>query len=334
MNFKVPCLLLLIAVSLYYLLTPSPPPTEEQLRLHLKDKVVLICGASSGIGEELAYQLADHGAKLVLVARNQAKLDAVKEGVMKIGATDVQTISFDFSDVKGSSAVINQTIEWFGRLDYLVSNHAAIVHGAFLGFPHQQDPAYLEKIFRVNLFSHIELTLHALPHIEASKGHIFLTSSISSITPFYQLAIYCSTKHAMNGFFYSLQQELLARESPVSLTIGVYGFIATKELSGLKMDEKLNVPGWARGDVTECARGIVEAYITRPLTVTYPRFSSNLKRIMWYFLPSFHENVIQASKPAGSEGTGYQESLEFIHNKEKNAKKFNYQQGYGPKEGS
>ena len=92
MNYKVPCLLLLIAVSLYYLQSPSPPPSVEQLRSHLKDKVVLICGASSGIGEELAYQLADHGAKLVLVARNQAKLDAVKEGVMKIGAADVQAV--------------------------------------------------------------------------------------------------------------------------------------------------------------------------------------------------------------------------------------------------
>ena len=329
MNYKVPCLLLLIAVSLYYLLSPSPPPTEEQLRSHLKDKVVLICGASSGIGEELAYQLADHGAKLVLVARNQAKLDAVKEGVMKIGAADVQTISFDFSDVQGSSAVINQTIEWFGKLDYLVSNHAALVHGAFLGFPHQQDPAYIEKIFRVNLFSHIELVLHALPHLEASKGHIFLTSSISSEAPFYQHAIYSSTKHAMNGFFNSLQQEFLARESPASLTIGVFGYIATKELSILNVGEKFNVPEWARGDITECARGMLEAYITRPLTVTYPRLASNLNRMMWYFLPSFHENVIQATKPAGSEGTGYPESLEFIRDKEKDAKKFEYQQGYG-----
>ncbi|XP_063681717.1 hydroxysteroid 11-beta-dehydrogenase 1-like protein [Bolinopsis microptera] len=336
MNYKVPCILLLISVSLYYLLSPAPPLSDEQLTTHLKDKVVLICGASSGIGEELAYQLARHGAKLVLVARNQDKLDVVKEGVVKLGATDVQTISFDFSDVKGSSGVINQTIAWFGKLDYLVSNHAAMIQGAFLGFPHQQEPDFIERIFRVNLFSQIELAVHALPHLEASKGHMFFTSSGAGETPFFSMAIYCSTKHALNGFFYSLQQELMARESPVSLTVGAFGFIKTKDLSQLIINEDgenaMNIPAWATGDVKECARGMIESYISRPPTMTYPKLSNNLGRAMWYFLPvpTFHNAMMGASKRPGAVGNGYQESLDFVNDGREKMEKLKFQQGYGP----
>ncbi|XP_063682606.1 hydroxysteroid 11-beta-dehydrogenase 1-like protein A [Bolinopsis microptera] len=335
MNYKVPCILLLISVSLYYLLSPAPPLSDEQLTTHLKDKVVLICGASSGIGEELAYQLAGHGAKLVLVARNQDKLDVVKEGVVKLGATDVQTISFDFSDVKGSSGVINQTIAWFGKLDYLVSNHAAMGNSAFLGFPYRQEPDFIEKIFRVNLFSHIELAVHALPHLEASKGHMLFTSSMAGEAPLYRMSIYCSTKHGMNGFFYSLQQELMARESPVSLTIGSVGYIATKDLSQIVAGEGMTTPAWATGDVKECARGMIESYITRPPTMTYPKLYVYVHRAMWYILPvsSFHKTIIQIFKPPGTVGTGYQEALEFVNKGREIAKKLNFQQGYGPDDG-
>ena len=336
MNYKVACILLLISVSLYYFLSPAPPLSDEQLTTHLKDKVVLICGASSGIGEELAYQLAGHGAKLVLVARNQDKLDVVKEGVVKLGATDVQTISFDFSDVKGSSGVINQTIAWFGKLDYLVSNHAAMANGAFLGFPYQHEPDYIERIFRVNLFSQIELAVHALPHLEANKGHMFFTSSTAGETPSFSMAIYFSTKHGMNGFFYSLQQELMARESPVSLTIGAFGYIATKDLSQMMAGEGITIPAWAAGDVKECARGMIESYITRPPTMTYPKLYAYLNRAMWYFLPvpTFHKTIIQAFKLPGTVGTGYQESLEVVNKGHEIAKKLQFQQGYGPGDGN
>ncbi|KAL5253320.1 hypothetical protein ACHWQZ_G013190 [Mnemiopsis leidyi] len=290
MNYKIPCVLLLLSLSLYYLLSPAPPLTTEQLSSHLNNKVVLICGASSGIGAELAHQLAPLGAKIVLVARSQDKLDAVKEGAVKLGAVeaDVKTIAFDFSDVKGSGAVIDQTIAWFGKLDYLVSNHAAIVNGPFLGE-----------------------------------------------SPVYQVAIYSSTKHALNGFFYSLQQELIAKESPVSLTVGVLGLINTKEVTHMiakeqnpaGTSESTEIPG--SGSVEECARRIIECYVTRPLTMTFPKFVPNINRLMWFMLPCYHDTLISATKPPGSEGTGYQEYLDTLPRLREMARKLNYQQGYG-----
>ena len=333
MNYKVPVILVIISALLYYFLSPTPPLSDEQLTAQLNDKVVLICGASSGIGEELAYQLAAHGAKLALVARSQDKLDKVKAELLRRGLSEenVLIIPYDFSEVAGSKDVVEKTVEQFGVLDYLVSNHAAIIARPFLSQSYLQDPAYIEKIFRVNLFSHIQLAVHALPHLEKQKGHMYFTSSILGEVPLYQYGIYCSTKSAMNGFFYSLQQELLARESPVSLTIGALGLVWTKEISQLKsLNGADQLPGWATGKLEDCSRGIMEAYVTRPQTMTYPRFAGNLFRATWYFKPNFNEGMVQQLKPEGSEGTGYKEiverrtssSLSELH------KKMGYQQGY------
>jgi len=311
MNYKVPLILVAISASLYYFFSPASPLSDEQLTEHLTDKVVLICGASSGIGEELAYQLAAHGAKLVLVARHQVKLDKVRTEIIKRGASeeDVITISLDFSDVSRSKEVVDQTLEKFGALDYLVSNHAAIFTGPFLGLPHLQDPGYIEKIFRVNLFSHIQLAVHAIPHLEKNNGHMYFTSSLAGEIPAYISSLYCSTKHAMNGFFYSLQQELLARESSVSLTIGSLGLILTKERSEL-LPHGHPYPVWSKGSLEECSRGIMEAYITRPQTMTYPRIAGMIYRANWYFDPHFHEGIIQRFKPKGTKGRGYKEVVE------------------------
>ena len=329
MNYKVPVILLILSISLYYFLSPPSPLSDEQLTTHLNNKVVLICGASSGIGEELAYQLAPHGAKLVLVARSLEKLEKVRSELVKRGTPEdnILVVSFDFSNVAGTKEVVDKTVEKFGGIDYLVSNHAAIVRGPFLAFPNTQTPEYLEKMFRVNLFSHIELTVQALPHLEKSKGHMFFTSSMAGEVPLYSSGIYCSTKHAMNGFFYSLQQELLAKESSVSLTIGAFGLIWTKEMEQVFKSTGRKPRSMTTGDLEECSRGMMEAYITRPQTFTYPRLGGKMIRSFWYLLSNYHDRAIQMLKPEGAEGTGYKELVESREAQAEVSKKMNYQQG-------
>ena len=335
MKYKVALLLVVISAYLYYYLSPAPL-SDEQLTHHLTDKVVLICGASSGIGEELAYQLAAHRAKLVLVARSQDKLDKVKTELLIRGTPEenVLILSFDFSDVTRTKEVLDQTLNRFGALDYLVSNHAAMILGPFLGQPHLQSPDHVEKIFRVNLFSHIELAVHALPHLEKRNGHMFFTSSVAGEVAYYKNTLYSSSKHAMNGFFYSLQQELIARESNLSLTIGAFGMIKTKELTQLVKDENSGplAGPLARplaGSVEGCSREIMKAYITRPQTLTFPRMVSAIYRASWYFNPYHHDHVIRILRPEGSEGTGYEETVKKFASNAKWRKKIGYQQGYG-----
>ena len=300
MNYKCPVLLLILAVFLYYFLSPPSPLSDKQLTEHLNNKVVLICGASSGIGEELAYQLAPHGTKLVLVARSQDKLDNVRLEVIKRGAAEenVLVISFDFSDVSRTKEVVDKTVEKFEGLDYLVSNHANLASGPILSIPELQDPDTIETIFRTNLFSHIQLAFHALPHLEKRKGHMFFTTSILGEIPLYVTSIYSSTKHAMNGFFYSLQQELLARGSPVSLTIGSFGLIQTKAVMEIMSEGGGPFYYWTVGSVEDCARVMMEAYVTRPYTSTFTWQTGLVYRSLWYFPWSgfYHQEFIRKVK--------------------------------------
>ena len=144
---------------------------------------MLICGASSGIGEEVAYQMADVGARIMIVARRENLLIKVKEEALKRGSPQIEYVVYDFSDVKNSSKTISKTIEVFGRLDYLITNHAAAVDGRFLAFPHFQDPDFIENIFRINTFNMIELAIKALPYLEETSGHIDVTSVMGEYPP-------------------------------------------------------------------------------------------------------------------------------------------------------
>lgn len=312
----------LLAVYLYTLYPSSQtlPP----------DSVVLICGASSGIGEELAYQAAQQHAKLVLVARRLDKLEKVRDGALARGAAAVEVIQFDMSRAGESGSVVERTVELFGKLDYLVLNHAAMFYGAFLAFPHQQQEEFIERVFRVNIFSHIQLTLSALPHLEASGGHIFVTSSIAGELPFtYGIHLYSSTKHAINGFFYSLQQELIAKLSAVTITVGALGPVWTADMELLMKGDVLPVKR-VSGSVEDCAGGILQTYFTRPYTWTFPKPANYLMRAMWYVVPTsvYHKLIIYQSQIPGSEGYGYKEKVVDWNKKVDIAKQNRFQEGY------
>ena len=266
--------------------------SSNSIRELPRGTVILICGASSGIGEELAYQAAEKGANLVLVARSEDKLLRVQEQALKKGATAVEIISYDFSDVEGSSIVVNKTVERFGKLDYLVLNHAAFPLGPFLANQYMQEPSYIENIFRVNFFSYIELTLSALPHLEKSLGHILITSSVMGAVPVnYGWSLYASSKHALNGFFYSLQQELLAKKSAVSVTIASLSLIWTPDMESIWKDESMLIDAVA-GTIENAAEGILDSYSTRPRTWTYPKFANYLQMAMWNYNPWYQELAI------------------------------------------
>lgn len=250
--------------------------------------MVLLCGASSGIGEELAYQLAAKHCQLVLVARTEAKLLRVKEGALRAGSPRVEVIPCDFSSVKKCvSTVLHQTIEMFGRLDYLILNHGLMPNGPFLGFPNQQDPEFIQKIYNVNLFSYMQLATHAIPHLELTAGHIHVTSSMAGEVPQIIGGLYCATAHSKNGFFYSLQQELIHKKSRVSLNIGSFGLIVTREMKDVVI-KKMKMPKYMQGDLKRCVQVIIDNLVIRKRTITFPP-SCRAFRLNWYLNPFYHE---------------------------------------------
>ena len=249
---------------------------------------MLLCGASSGLGEELAYKLAARHCQLVLVSRTEASLLRVKDGAVKAGSPRVEIIPYDFSNVKKCvSTVLYKTIELFGRLDYLILNHSLLANGPFLGFTKQQDPEFIQKIFNVNVFSYILIATHAIPYLEVTAGHIHVTSSMTGEIPHIAGGLNCATKHSNNGFFYSMQQELIHRRSKVTLTIGVFGLIVTRDMKDA-ITKKLNMPKFLQGDLQQCVQKIIDNLVFRKRTITFP-LTSRASRLNWYLNPFFHE---------------------------------------------
>ena len=315
---------ILVIMAAYNFTIGKKTLSQDEVRSSYDNKVVLICGASSGIGEEVVYQLAEVGARIMIVARRENRLVKVKEEALKRGSPKVEYIVYDFSDVKNVSKIVDKTINSFGRLDYLIANHASIVGGTFLAFPHLHAPEFIAKHFRINTFSIIELALKSLPHLEASSGHIFITSSLGGEVPISaQNHIYFATKHALNGFFYSLQSELIFKKSKVGLTVGAFGFIVTEDLSRLMVSID-SIPSIFKGSVSICAKNMVEAYIERQRTITYPT-SNWITRLLWLLHPKFHEAVVHEG---GYFHGNYEDSIQQSVDMAKKANEIGFQEGY------
>lgn len=187
-----------------------------------RENVVILTGASSGIGRELAYQLAYQGAWLALAARDQARLEAVAAECRALGgrALVVQT---DVAQRAQCERLVERTIAEYGRLDTLVNN-AGITMWA--RFDELQDLAVAEKIMQVNYFGSLYCTYAGLPYLKERRGRIVVVCSLSGKAGVPMRSGYAASKHALAGFFDTLRIELAPYG--VSVTVVYPDFVATE----------------------------------------------------------------------------------------------------------
>jgi short-subunit dehydrogenase len=191
----------------------------------LTNKVIWITGASSGIGEALAYALARKGAKLILSARRKEELERVKGNCPANTQADVRVLPLDLAKTETLQLMAQAAIQLFGQVDILVNN-GGVTQRSFA------KDTLLEvdrRIMEVNFFGAVGLTKALLPHLLSRKsGHLVTVSSVTGIfgTPF--RSTYAASKHALHGFFDSLRAELYkdAGES-IAVTMICPGFIKT-----------------------------------------------------------------------------------------------------------
>ena len=224
----------------------------------MKDNVVIVTGASKGIGAELARQLAAKGARLVLAARNETELEAVAAECRKLGA-NVVAIRADVTVERDCQALVAGAVLAFGRLDTLVNNAGATMWARFEDI---DDVSILERIMQVNYMGAVYCTHHALPHLKQSKGRIVGISSLAGKVGVPTRTGYSAAKHAMTGFFDSLRIELDG--SGVTVTMIYPGFVATgiRENATGPDGKPILVSPVKEGEVMgveECARLIVRA---------------------------------------------------------------------------
>lgn len=175
---------------------------------------VWITGASSGIGEHLAYHLAKRGAVLVLSARRVDKLDLVAAKCRELGAPDVVVQRLDVLAFNDHAAVAAKVVKAVGYVDVLVNNAGTSQRGLAEDTPLQVDKECLE----LNALGPISVTKAILPHMLArNSGHIVVTSSVAGKLGAPVSSAYSAAKHATNGFFNALRMEVVDRNVDVTL---------------------------------------------------------------------------------------------------------------------
>lgn len=186
-----------------------------------KENVVIITGASSGIGREMALQLADQGAWLALAARSADALNEVA-AACEVRGGRAHVIPTDVTVQDQCSALVEQTISAFGRIDTVVHNAGV---GMWARFDEMTTLEPFEALMRINYLSAVWLTHYALPHLKQTRGRIVAMSSVAGKTGVPMRSGYAASKAAMDGFFETLRIELA--ETGISVTILSPDFVAT-----------------------------------------------------------------------------------------------------------
>jgi short-subunit dehydrogenase len=221
-------------------------------------KVVVVTGASQGIGKALCLELSAQRPRLVLAARDAAALESVAASCRSRGA-ETLVVPTDVADEAACRALVERTVAGHGALDVLVNNAGM---GMLARLEDVTDLSLYERLMRVNYLGSVYPTAYALPHLRKSGGQIVAVSSLAGLAGVPMRTAYAATKHAQIGFFDSLRVEL--RGSGVSVTVIAPYFVQseirkrspgpdgrTVEASPVREDEIMSAE--------ECARRMVRA---------------------------------------------------------------------------
>jgi short-subunit dehydrogenase len=207
--------------------------------MSLQKQIVWITGASSGIGEALAYAYSEKGVKLILSARRVNELERVRENCSG-NTEDVKILPLDLTDIKAMKEKTEMAIKMFGKIDILINNGGISQRAYAVDLTMET----IRRIMEVNFFGTVALTKALLPHmIENKSGRIVVVSSVMGKIGTRYRSAYAASKHALHGWFDCLRQEIYQHN--IHVTIVCPGYVRTNVTrNALTADgEKLNVMG-------------------------------------------------------------------------------------------
>jgi len=167
-----------------------------------KNKVVIITGASSGIGKACAYELARQGATIVLASRRENELIKIETKLKKEGC-DILSVKTDVRKIDDCERLINRTVQEYGRIDVLINNAGISMRANF----NDLDLSVIKELMDTNFYGAVYCTKFALPYLIKQKGSLIGISSITGLTPLPGRTGYAASKHAMDGFLNTLRLE-------------------------------------------------------------------------------------------------------------------------------
>ncbi|MDQ7763783.1 SDR family oxidoreductase [Pediococcus acidilactici] len=197
--------------------------------MSLQDKVVVIMGASSGIGAATARLLAERGAKLTLAARRLARLEEIKSAYPE---ASIETVEADVTDMAAVQAVIDHTVAKFGRVDVLFNNAGIMPVNNLSKLAHQE----WQQMLDINVKGVLNGIAAALPVMRKQKfGHVISTSSVLGYEVLPGYAAYSGTKFAVRAIMEGLREE--ERQNSIKTTVIAPGSVKTELFDSINNKE-------------------------------------------------------------------------------------------------
>ena len=228
---------------------------DRSLRGHVRGKVVVVTGASSGIGHAVSLMMARAGAKVILVARGEEKLAAALKEVLDMGGK-ADSYPCDISDLKACDHLIDRIVEDHGAIDVLVNNAGRSIRRSI---SHSYDRFHdFERTMQLNYFGSLRLILRALPGMTARRtGHVINISSIGVLSNSPRFSAYVASKAALDAFSRCASAEY--SDTGVSFTTINMPLVRTPMIAPTKMYD--NVPTITPDEAAEFIR---QAVIYKP----------------------------------------------------------------------
>jgi short-subunit dehydrogenase len=228
--------------------------------LPIDKQVIVVTGASSGIGLATATLLASKGARVMLVARDGEALAKVVDEIVKAGGK-ADYIVADVGDRAQLEQAATKAVTRFGAIDTWVNNAGVAIYAKLADTPDEEH----ERLFRTNYFGVVNGSVVALKHMRQRGGAIVNMGTIGAQVPSPILSAYTASKFAMRAFSEALRQELKAEGTPVSVTLLLPAGVATPlaEHAAVHVDGEPRIPS-PTYDPDVVARAVLDA-------ATHPR---------------------------------------------------------------
>jgi short-subunit dehydrogenase len=266
----------------------------EHSPLVLNKAVVVITGASSGIGRAYAMAFARRGARIVLAARRAELLDAVRREIEPYAA-DVLTVQTDVNDEGQRQALIDATLARFGQIDVLVNN-AGVILGGML---HNATDAEIERLVDVNFTSVMQLTRLALPTmLSRQKGWIVNVASIAGKFGDGTMPAYAATKWGVLGFSSGLRRQLEGTGVQVSSVLPGW---TQSEMTTAKASQHLfTAEDVAERTIEGLLQGERDILIERPITRVFAVVEQLFPRFVdWYWRANLTPDALAEAERLG-----------------------------------